>query len=71
MDEDVILYKHTQVGILSRLPDLATICSLEEKGSSGQENETTSELPKVLEVLLSKVAVEVDHEERNQIRQLI
>ena len=41
--EDLILYKHTQVGIISRLPDLATICSLEEKGSPGEASETTSE----------------------------
>ena len=36
----MVLYKHTQVGIISRLPDLGTVCSLEEKGSPGQTNET-------------------------------
>ena len=44
LDEDVILYKHKQVGLISRLLDLATICSLEENCSPGQANETTSEL---------------------------
>ena len=71
LEEDVILYKHTQLGIVSRVPDLATICSLEKKGSSGPAEETTSELPKEREALLNKVEVEVDHEEKNQIRQLI
>ena len=41
LDENVVLYKHTQVRIISRLPDLETICSLEEKGSPGQTNETS------------------------------
>ena len=35
------------------------------------DKETSSELPQELEVLLDKVEVEVDHEERNQISQLI
>ena len=47
-NEDVVLYKHTKVGIISRLPDLATICALEEKVSPGQKNETSSELPQEL-----------------------
>ena len=71
LDKDVVLYKHTQVGIISRLPDIGTICSLEEKGSPGQTTETSSELPQELELLLNKVEVEVDYEEKNQIRQLI
>ena len=61
LEEDVILYKNTYLGI-SRLPSPATVCSLEE---------TTSEIPKVLEDLLNKVEVELDHEERSQICQLI
>ena len=40
LDEDVVLYKYTQVGIVSMLPDHETICSLEEKGLPGQTNET-------------------------------
>ena len=71
LDEDVVLYKHTQVGIISRLPDLGTICSLEEKGTPGQTNETSSELPQELKILLNKVEVEVDPEQRNQVRQLV
>ena len=71
LDEHVVLYKHTQVGIISRLPDLRTICSLKEKGSPVKTNETSFELPQELEVLLNKVEVKVGHEERNQIRQLI
>ena len=67
----MVFYKHTQAGIIRRLPDLGTMCSLEEKGSPGQTNESSSELPEELEVLLNKVEVEVDHEDRNKIRQLI
>ena len=71
LEEDVILYKYTHLGIVSRLPDLATICSLEEKSSLGLAEEITSELPKELEGLLNKVEVEVDNEEKGQVRQLI
>ena len=71
LDENVVLFKHIQVEIISRLPDLGMICSLEEKGSPGQTNEASSELPQELESLLNKVEVEVDLEQRNQIRQLI
>ena len=63
LHEDVILYNHTQVGIVSRLSDLATIFSLEEKG---QANETNLEFSKELEMLLNKVKVKVDHEESNK-----
>ena len=71
LEEDVILYKHTQLGIVSRLPDFATICSLEEKDLPGSAEGTTSELPKELEVWLNKVEVKVDCEEKNQIRHLL
>ena len=37
----------------------------------GPTEETTSELPKELEDLMNKIEVEVDHEEKSQIRQLI
>ena len=71
LEEDVILYKNTHLGIVSRLPSFVTICSLEEKGLPGPTEETTSEPPKELEDLLNKIEVEVDHEEKSQIRQLI
>ena len=70
LEEDVILYKNTNLGLLSRLPSQETICSLEED-SPGSTKEVTSELPMELEDLLSSIEIDVDQEERSQIRQLI
>ena len=50
---------------------MVTIWCLEEKSLPRPAEETTSELPKELENLLNKVEVEVDDEEKSQIRQLI
>ena len=36
LEEDVILYKNMHLEIVSRLPSLITICSLEEKVHRGQ-----------------------------------
>ena len=66
--EDVMLYKNTHLGIVSSLPSLVTISSLEEKGSPGPAEETNSDLPRELEDLLNKINIEVDQEERSQIR---
>ena len=60
----------THQGIVSRLPRKETICSLEE-GSPGSAKEVTSELQMELEDLLDKIEIDVDQEERSQIRQLI
>ena len=65
--EDVILYKNTNLGIVSRLSSQETICSLEE-GSPWPTETVTSELPMELEDLLSKIEIDMDQEERSKIR---
>ena len=70
LEEDVILYKNTNLGIASRLPSQETICTLEE-GSPGSTKEVTSELPMELEGLLDKIEIDEHQEERSQIRQLM
>ena len=66
LEEDVILYKNTNLGIVSRLPTRETICSLEE-GLPGPAKEVTSELPVELENLVDKIEIDVDQEERSNL----
>ena len=59
LEKDVILYKNTNLGIVSGLPSQETICSL-EKGSPGSTEAVTSEFPMELEDLLSNIEIDVD-----------
>ena len=49
LEEDVILYKHTQVGMVTRVPELNEVCSLIIAVPPGLAN--SIDLPKGLEAL--------------------
>ena len=71
LQENVFLYKHTQIGMITRLPDPSVICFLSEEGLPRQTQKAEStELTEELNVLMDKTEVEVDQEQRQQIRQL-
>ena len=86
--EDVILYKHTQVGVISRLPEQSVVCSLSEEVPPGQRDaqsiterrdaqsitvsrQMTTELPEELEVLVEKMEVDLNREQRQHVRELL
>ena len=70
LDEDVVLYKHTNLGVLSRLPEQGVICSLTED-PSGRIELPSPDLPEELELLLQKIEVEVSEVQKQEIRQLL
>lgn len=71
-EEDVVLYKHTQLGIVTRVVEPAVLCTITEGDPSGQKLPSlTPELPPELSVMLDQVEVEVTREQKQQIEQLL
>ena len=72
LEENVILYEHTQLGIITRLPDPSVICSLIKEGSPRQVHEIDSTgLLEELKTLLDKTEVQLDQGQQLQSTQLL
>ena len=67
LDESLVLYKSTHVGIVTRVPEQCLVTSTDEQ-LPGKE---VTELPEELETLMSKMETEIAPEQKQQIRNLL
>jgi transposase InsO family protein/predicted aspartyl protease len=70
-EDTVTLYKYTNLGLITRIHEPDVLCSIDEVEAESTANETKAKLTPELEKIVQDVQVDVNEQQKSQIRELL